>query len=71
MGHGNFYIREGTKLAKGHIYALIGHLALNIRALKATTEPGNCPRESFFFAPDGAQLYKEKTQNGQRGTFMP
>ena len=36
--------REGTKLARGHLYALMGHLALHI----ATTEPGNCPRESLF-----------------------
>ena len=25
--------REGTKWAKGHLYALMGHLALHIRAL--------------------------------------
>ena len=39
--------REGTKWTKGHIYALMGHLAFHIRALIATAEPGNCPRESF------------------------
>ena len=37
--------REGTKWAKGHLYALMGHLAFHIRALIATVEPGNCPRE--------------------------
>ena len=41
-------IREGTKLAKGHLYVLMWHLALHIRALIATTDPGNCPRESLF-----------------------
>ena len=39
--------REGTKWAKRHLYALMGHLAFHIRALIATAEPGNCPRESF------------------------
>ena len=45
---GHSYNREGTKLAKGHLYALMRHLALHYRALIATTEPGNCPRESLF-----------------------
>ena len=41
--------REGTNWAKGHLYALMGHLAhsFHIRALIATAEPENCPRESF------------------------
>ena len=62
--------REGTKFAKGHLCALMGHLALYIRALIATTEPGNCPRDSYF-SPLMEHTYKKKTQNGQRGTFMP
>ena len=33
--------REGTKWAKGHLYALIRHLAFHIRALIATAEPVN------------------------------
>ena len=37
--------REGTKWAKGHLYALMGHLSYHIRALIATAEPINCPRE--------------------------
>ena len=32
--------REGTKWAKGHLYALTGHLAFHIGALIATAEPG-------------------------------
>ena len=40
--------REGTKLAKGPLCALMGHVALHIRALIATTEPENCPRDSYF-----------------------
>ena len=39
--------REGTKWAKGHLYALMGHLAFHIRALRATAEPGICPREPY------------------------
>ena len=39
--------REGTKWAKGHLYALIGHLSCHIWALIATAELGNCPREPF------------------------
>ena len=47
--------REGTTLAKGHMLCLVGEFSPScISALIATTEPGNCPRESFF--PDGAQL---------------
>ena len=30
-----------------NLYALMRHLAFHIRALIATAEPGNCPRESF------------------------
>ena len=41
--------REGTKFAKGHLNALMGHLSIHIRALIATTEPGNYPRDFFFF----------------------
>ena len=36
-----------TKWAKGHLYALMGHLSCYIWALMATTEPGNCPRDPF------------------------
>ena len=39
--------REGTKWAKGHLCALMGHLSFHIRALIATAEPGNCPHEPF------------------------
>ena len=43
MHYGAQLHREGTKLAKGHIYALMGHLALHIIGPLATTEQGNCP----------------------------
>ena len=39
--------REGTKWTKGHLYALMGHLAFHIRAHIVTVEPENCPREPF------------------------
>ena len=62
--------REGTKWAKGHLYALMGHLAHHIRALMATSEPENCPHE--FLLPLMGHSCKEKTQNGQRGiTLVP
>ena len=45
---GHSYYREGTKWAKGHLYALMGHLSGHIWALIATAEPNNyCPREPF------------------------
>ena len=44
---GHSYYREGTKWAKGHFYALMGHLSCHIWAFIATAEPGNCPREAF------------------------
>ena len=37
---GSHYYREGTKWAKGHLHALMGHLSCHIWALIATTEPG-------------------------------
>ena len=66
--------REGTKLAKGHLYALMWHLALHIRAhVIVTSEPGNCPRESFL--PLMGHSCKEKTQKGHlhdlNGVFSP
>ena len=44
---GHSYYKEVTKLAKGHLYALMGHLAFHFRALIAPAESGNCPREPF------------------------
>ena len=68
--------REGTKLAKGHLYAFMGHLAQHIRALMATSEPENFP--IIFFAPDGAQtVVKRRHKMGKgapsclNGVFSP
>ena len=50
------YYREGTRWAKGHLYASMGHLSCYIWALMAKTEPGNCPREPFSLPlHEGAQ----------------
>ena len=43
-----FFI-EKAQSGKGQLYALMGHLAFHFRALIATAEPGNCPREPFSF----------------------
>ena len=45
---GQSYIAKAQSWQRGTFYALMGHLALHIRALIATTEPGTGPRESFF-----------------------
>ena len=60
-------------MGKGAPFCLNGgHLALHIRALIATAEPGNCPRESFFLPLRLMRhSYIENKESGQRGTFMP
>ena len=74
-GHSYNY-REGTKLAKGHLYALMRHLALYIRALLATTEPGNCPCESLV-CPWWGTVVKRRHNMGKgappclNGAFSP
>ena len=62
--------RVGTKWAKGHLYVLIGHLAFHIRALIATVEPGNYPREPFSLPLKGHSQLGRWNQGG-RGRLLP
>ena len=61
--------REGTKWANGNIYALMGHLALHIRALISTAEPGNCPREPFSLPLKGHS--PGRWNEGAGGRLLP
>ena len=65
--------REGTKWAKGHLYALMGHLAFHIRALRATAEPGICPREPYSLPLKGhsqGRLPQKKIQHPKVPPFL-
>ena len=67
---GHILYREGSKWTKGHFYALMGHLAFHIRALIATAEPGNCPREPFPLPLKGHSQGRWNQGPG-RGRLLP
>ena len=68
---GHSYYQEGTNWAKGHLYALMGHLAFHFRAPIATAEPGNCPREPFPLPLKGTVNSQGRWNQGGRGHCSP
>ena len=73
-----FFAPEGTKWAKGHLYALMGHLVFHIRALIATAELGNYPHESLSLPLKGhgqgrwtLELVESAGRGGGGGRLLP